>query len=206
MTDFTSIPQRLKSAFDMYFDAPILAWEQFASRCQLVHFRKNEIIKPYGEAEHYGYFILSGSGGVFMWKESTYVCLDLMLENSFFGDYMSLITGNASPLETMALEPSEMLRISKSDIDALKTTPVGGLLFLISAEQSFVDKQQQQIDLLLKTAEQRYLDLLERQPALVRRTPVRHLASYLGITIQSLSRIRKKIAQQNRPAAKVILR
>lgn len=187
------IAQRLKFSFDPYFPAPIEAWEIFASLCELVHFKKNEIIKFSGQYERYGYFILSGSGGVFLWKENNYVCLDLMYEDAFFGDYMALITREASPLETMALENAEMLRISRENIEKLKETPMGRFIFMISAEMSYVEKQQQQIDLLLKTAEQRYVDLLEKQPKLIQRTPQKHIASYLGITTQSLSRIRKKI-------------
>jgi CRP/FNR family transcriptional regulator, anaerobic regulatory protein len=106
---------------------------------------------------------------------------------------MSLITGAPSPLETMALEHSEMLRISRQNIDLLKDSPMGKVIFLISAEWSYVEKQQQQIDLLLKTAEQRYLEMLKNQPEIVRRVPQKHLASYLGITTQSLSRIRQGI-------------
>ena len=93
----------------------------------------------------------------------------------------------------MALESSEMLRISRKNIHELKQTPMGQLLFLISAEFSFVDKQRQQIDLLVKTAEQRYLELLEKQPKLIQRTAQKHIASYLGITTQSLSRLRKNV-------------
>ncbi|TAE53738.1 MAG: Crp/Fnr family transcriptional regulator [Bacteroidetes bacterium] len=187
------IAARLKRSFDRYFEAPIEAWDYFGWLCELKTFRKNEIIKSAGQTERYGYFILSGSGGVFVWKENTHVCLDLMYEDVFFADYMSLITREPSPLETIALEASEMLRISREDIDQLKESPLGSLIFLISAESSYVEKQQQQIDLLLKTAEQRYLDLLEKQPNLIRRTPQKHIASYLGITTQSLSRIRRKI-------------
>ena len=189
------LAQRLKQSFDNYFEAPIEAWQIFSELCDVVNFKKNEIIKKSGDYEKYGYFILSGSGGVFVWKENNYVCLDLMYEEAFFGDYMSLITREPSLLETMALENSEMLRISRDNIAKLKETPMGSLIFLISAEWSYVEKQQQQIDLLLKTAEQRYLDLLFRQPNLIRRTPQKHIASYLGITTQSLSRIRKKISK-----------
>ena len=184
---------RLKASFDPHFEAPLLAWEQFAALCDVVTFRKNEIIKPTGKTEQYGYFILKGSGGVFLWKENNYVCLDLMYEEAFFADYMSLITGLPSELETMALESSEMLRISRKNINELKQTPMGQWLFLISAEFSFVDKQRQQIDLLIKTAEQRYLELLEKQPQLIQRTAQKHIASYLGITTQSLSRLRKNV-------------
>jgi CRP-like cAMP-binding protein len=189
------IEYRLKASFDKYMVAPLEAWKNFADLCEIVHFKKNEIIKPYGLPEKFGYFILSGSGGVFIWKENNYVCLDLMYEEAFFGDYMALITTSPSPLETMALENSEMLRISRANINILKQTAVGSQIFLLSAEWSYVEKQQQQIDLLLKTAEQRYVDLLEKQPNLIQRTPQKHIASYLGITTQSLSRIRKKISR-----------
>ncbi|MFN0275983.1 MAG: Crp/Fnr family transcriptional regulator [Chitinophagales bacterium] len=189
------IEQKLKASFDKYFEAPLEAWRQFAELCVPVSFKKNEIIKQAGKPEKFGYFILSGSGGVFLWKENNFVCLDLMFENTFFADYMSLITNEPTLLETIALENSEMLQISKDDINKLKNTTVGAILFLVSAESSYVAKQQQQIDLLLKTAEQRYIDLLERQPNLLQRTSQRHIASYLGITEQSLSRIRKKISR-----------
>ena len=189
------IAERLKKSFGRYFDAPIAVWAQFAGLCELVTYKKNEILKHVGQEERYGYFILSGSAGVFIWKENNYMCLDLMYEDTFFGDYMSLITKEPSPLETMVLENSEMLRISRDNVAKLKETPFGGLIFLISAEWSYVEKQQQQIDLLLKTAEQRYLDLIRKQPDLIRRTPQKHVASYLGITTQSLSRIRKKIGK-----------
>lgn len=187
------LARRLKSSFDQYFEAPLAAWEEFARHCEIVNAKKYQVLKPMGQAERYGYFILQGCGGVFIWKERQYVCLDLMFEDAFFADYMSLITRQASPLETVVLEHSELLRISRDNIDLLKQTPMGSVLFLISAEWSYVEKQQQQIDLLLKTAERRYLELLEKQPHIVQRVPQKHLASYLGITTQSLSRIRKKI-------------
>jgi CRP-like cAMP-binding protein len=185
------IPMKLKKAFDPYFEAPVEAWKQFASLCEPVNFKKNEIIKQAGDTENYGYFILEGSGGIFVWKENNYVCLDIMLENTFFGDYMSLITGNSSPLETISIEHSEMLRISKKHIQLLKQSGMGQLIFLMSAESSFVEKQQQQIDLLLKTAEERYSELFTKEPELIKRIPQKYIASYLGITTQSLSRIRK---------------
>jgi len=187
------IALELKKSFDRYFEAPLQVWKNFASHCEEVHFKKNEIIKSAETKEKNGYFIISGSGGVFVWKENNKVCLDIMLEGEFFADYMSLISGVSSPLETMAIEDSHMLKISKANIEKLKQTPIGQIIFLISAESSFVEKQEQQIDLLLKTAEERYKELISKNPKLIKRIPQKHIASYLGITTQSLSRIRKNL-------------
>jgi len=103
---------------------------------------------------------------------------------------MSLITGKPSALETIALEKTSALQISESNIAKLKKSTFGNNIFLIGAENSFVEKQQQQIDLLTKTAEQRYLELINKSPETIQRIAQKHIASYLGITTQSLSRIR----------------
>ncbi|MEM6345882.1 MAG: Crp/Fnr family transcriptional regulator [Bacteroidota bacterium] len=188
-----TLAKRLKQSFDTQFEAPLGVWERFAEHCELVNFKKNEIIKPAHSIEWAGYFILKGSGGIFVWKKNDYVCLDLAYENEFFGDGLSLNTGEATPIETMALENSEMLKISRDNLEILKQTPRGQFIFLIAAENDYAKKQKQQLDLLLKTAEQRYLELLKEQPDLILRTPQKHIASFLGITPQSLSRIRRKL-------------
>jgi CRP-like cAMP-binding protein len=188
-----TIAARLKVAFDPYFNAPIEAWRAFAELGDLVRYRKNDVLKPRDQHEKYAHFILKGSCGIFLWKESNAVCLDLFYENSLVGDNMSFVTNQPSPLEVMALEDCETLRISRQNYEKLRETPIGIRIALNAAEGAFVEKQQQQIDLLLKTAEQRYVQLLERQPDVIQRTPQMHIASYLGITTQSLSRIRRKI-------------
>lgn len=184
---------KLKKAFDQYFEAPIMVWKTFTDLCEEVSFKKNELMKSSGQTERYAYFILQGGCGVFLWKENNYVCLDIVLENDFFADHMSLITSEPSPLETIALEDTIALRISKDNINMLKKTEFGQAIFLIGAESTYVEKQQQQIDLLTKTAEQRYQELLLKSPAIIQRIAQKHIASYLGITTQSLSRIRKNI-------------
>jgi CRP/FNR family transcriptional regulator, anaerobic regulatory protein len=186
------IEQKLKKSFDKYFEAPIEVWKSFVDLCDQVAFKKNEVIKPTNQTEKYAYFILSGACGVFLWKENNFVCLDIVLENDFFADHLSLISNQPTPLETIALEKTTALRISRNNIDKLKQSGFGAVLFLIGAENSFVEKQQQQIALLTKTAEQRYAELLEKNPQLIQRIAQKHIASYLGITTQSLSRIRKK--------------
>ncbi|MGE8428723.1 MAG: hypothetical protein ACN6O7_12630, partial [Sphingobacterium sp.] len=61
----------------------------------------------------------------------------------------------------------------------------------LCAESSFILKQQQQIDLLLKSAKERYMELVDTKKG-IERIPLKYLASYLGITPQSLSRLRSQ--------------
>ncbi len=108
-----------------YFNAPIETWKYFAELGEIIYFKKNQIIKPAHQIERYGYFLLEGSCGLFVWKINNYVCLDLFLENSFLSDDISLLSGNASPIEITALENSTIFRMSKSNIEHLKQTPIG---------------------------------------------------------------------------------
>lgn len=180
----------LKKSFDKFFNAPIGAWIEFAEYCEPVTFNKDQVIKAQGTTEKYFNFIIKGSAGIFLWKENNFVCLDFAFENSACCDYMSLITKEPTELEVVALEKSEMIRIPSSDFYQLSKKSVGQIIMLMTAEASFVDKQQQQIELLTKTAEERYKILQLRFPDILQRISQKHIASYLGITPQSLSRLR----------------
>ena len=182
----------LKKSFDPYYEAPIEVWERFASLCEEVTYKKNEVIKQSFTTAKHGYFLLEGSVGLFVWKENNAICTDLFLENNFFADDLSLFSGKPSPVEIRVLEPSKMLRLTRSNIEILKSTPIGTLLFLAGEQNTNLEKQSQQIETMTLTAEERYHNLMEKNPELLQRISQKHIASYLGITPQSLSRIRKK--------------
>jgi CRP-like cAMP-binding protein len=197
----------LKSSFDVFFEAPKEAWEEFANQCEVVSFKKEEVIKSQNSTEKFFYFIIKGSVGIFLWKENNFVCLDFAFDGHFCADYMSLLTEKPTPLQVVALENTQMLRMSVNSYDYLTRQPVpittqnneivhvqpnGMALRLVAAEMSFVGKQQQQIELLTKSAKERYEILLSQFPDIQNRIAQNHIASYLGITPQSLSRIRKQ--------------
>lgn len=184
---------RLKEAFDPYYDAPLESWRNFAKLCEEVSYKKKTIIKEAHRTEKYGYFLLRGATGTFVWKKNNYVCLNIFLENEFFADDLSLTSGRPSPVEIVALEDCSILRITRTDIETLKKTPIGRMLFFVGEQIDNAKNQTQQINLLTKTAEERYLELMETRPELLHRIPQKYIASFLGITTQSLSRIRRKI-------------
>lgn len=183
----------VKKIFDPYFEAPLEIWESFATFLERKTYKKNEIIKEVNKTENDLSIIIKGSAGIFLWKENSPICLDLCYENEFFGDYMSFLTQKPTELYTQAIEATEILSISFKDLNELyNSSTIGINIGRIASESLFIHKQAQQIDLLMLTAEERYLKLLERQPNIILRTPQKHIASYLGITPESFSRIRKK--------------
>ncbi|MCB0640520.1 MAG: Crp/Fnr family transcriptional regulator [Phaeodactylibacter sp.] len=186
----------IKEVFDPYFEVPIEAWQYFVQVGEVVQAEAEEILKAGATTEAYLYFILEGSGGIFLWKGEQAVCVDLCYELDFFGDYMSFLQQQPSPLEVRTFEPTRLFRIAKAAFDEMCTqTEFGQALSRLAAEGLFIHKQAQQIDVLTKTASTRYAELLEKQPEIIRRTPQKYIASYLGITPQSLSRIRRKLGR-----------
>ena len=184
----------IKKIFDPYFDAPIEIWTSFAAFLKPQFYDKNELIKEPNKKEKHLSIIVKGSAGIFLWKENSTICLDLCYENEFFGDYMSFLTQTPTELFTQAIERTEILSISYSDLNELyESSDMALHIGKIASESLYIHKQTQQIDLLMLTAEERYLKLLQRQPQIIQRTPQKHIASYLGITPESFSRIRKKI-------------
>lgn len=191
-----SIEEKIKQAFDPYFNVPVEVWKSFTDIGEVITIPKNQTIKNTNTTEKQLSFILKGSGGILLWNNNNFVCIDLCYEGEFFGDYMSFLTQQPTPLEVITFETMELFRISKANFDTLSNTDFGDKICRFASEALFIHKQKQQIDMLTKTATERYLELQTRQPEIVQRTPQKHIASYLGVTPQSLSRIRKEQTEQ----------
>ncbi len=184
----------LKTVFDKYFNAPIEIWSEFANHMVKKSFKKNEVLKQEFKVENKIHLIIKGSVGVFLWDENNLRCLDIFTENDFCTDYMSFLNQESTPLLTMALEDIDVISISRSNVTRLYYNSITGLQIVRSAAESlFIHKQRQQITLLTMNAEERYLQLMQERPGLINRISGKHIASYLGITPESMSRIRKKI-------------
>jgi CRP/FNR family transcriptional regulator, anaerobic regulatory protein len=190
--------EKIKEAFDPYFEAPIEAWKSFSNLGEVVLVKKNQVIKETNTKEKYLSFILNGSGGILLWNNNNFVCIDLCYEGEFFGDYMSFINQQPTALEVVSFEASELFRISKENFNKLSyQTEFGNTICRFAAEALFVHKQQQQIDILSKSAHERYIEIVRKNPGIILRPPQKYIASYLGITPQSLSRIRKSLSKHH---------
>lgn len=187
--------EKIKEAFDPFFNVPLEAWRTFTALGEVISVSRNEVIKPTESREKYLNFILQGSGGILLWSKNNFVCIDLCYEGEFFCDYMSFLNQTTSPLEVITFEPTELFRIHKNNFDKISnTTEFGNKICRFAAEALYIHKQEQQINILTKTASERYLELQKKHAQVILRTPQKYVASYLGITPQSLSRIRKEQA------------
>ena len=188
------IEETIKHVFDPYINIPSEEWNLFTKFGDVIVTKKNETLKVASSTEKHLYFILQGSGGVLLWNNNKFVCTDLCYEGELFGDFMSFFLQKPSLLEVVTFESTELFRISKENFNKLiQNAEYGGKFCRFTLEALFVQKQRQQIEMITKTATDRYFELLTKKPDIINRTPQKYIASYLGISTQSLSRIRKKM-------------
>jgi CRP-like cAMP-binding protein len=187
----------IKTVFDPYFEAGLSTWASFADAFTEREFKKNKFIKEVGRKEDYLNIIVKGSAGIFVERGQQTVCLDLCYEQDVCCDYMSFLTQAATPLYTQAFEPLQLLSVSFPALQQVyEQSAIGNKIGRFAAEGLYIHKQNQQIDLLTRTAEERYHMLMQKQPQVILRTPSKYIASFLGITPESMSRIRKNAGNQ----------
>lgn len=123
--------------------------------------------------------------------------IQFAIEDWWISDPNSFLSGLPSTYNIDALEDSEVLLLEKSAREnLLDSCPKMERFFRILIEANFVATQRRISDSLSTTAEERYLKFIKTYPKLIEQVSQNHIASYLGITPQSLSRIRKELTQK----------
>lgn len=116
-------------------------------------------------------------------------------ENDWVADLGSFYSEKPSKLFIEAIEPSTILQIKKQDLLYLfVNSPKFDRNFRVIAEEKFIELQNRLLLNFSSNAEHRYLDFLEKYTELASRLPNTQIASYLGITPEFLSKIRKDIS------------
>ncbi|MGX5684515.1 Crp/Fnr family transcriptional regulator [Chryseobacterium cucumeris] len=171
-------------------------FQKFAKPFERKTFKKKEVVLKEGEYCFFEGFVLNGCFKIYYLNENGLEqTLYFAVEGWWITDIDSLINTVPSILNIEALEDSEVLMISKKDKEDLyKTMPQIEKLFRIMNQKSSVALQRRILSLTGKTADKRYLEFLEKYPGLEQRITQQQVASYLGITHEFLSKIRKKLS------------
>ena len=157
-------------------------------------FGKGEIITGYGQTERYAYFLNQGIVQVSLIGTGEEKILDFFLAGEFFCAYTSFLSQLPTDVELLTLTPCVVERISRQELlAAYSTSLLANQLGRIVTEQLYLRKVKREKDFLNKSVEERYADLLARQPLLIQFLAVDKIARYLGIHPNSLSRIRRKV-------------
>lgn len=188
-------PEKIKEVFDQYYKADINLWIEFTKYIKSRSFKKNEIIKDYNKTEKYVNILISGSVAHYVLADGKDICINIYYENQIFSEYLSFLTQSETFIKTESLEETIIWSINHTDLNLLYSkSPKGFLIGKAISDAMFIRKQSEQITLLTLSPTERYLKLIKERPQIFKRTSLKIVASYLGVTAESLSRIRKKIS------------
>lgn len=145
-----------------------------------------------GKRHHYIYLIVKGSVKSYYSKESKEVCVWFSLENEIIGT-TSTIQGGASKETLELLEDSELIKLNIEKIKELTQTDlsISHLLNNLWEEHAiFLEKRLYQLQFM--NSHERYKALIKNTPEILQRISLTDIASYLGVSKETLSRIRAK--------------
>ena len=158
--------------------------------------KKKQFLLQEGDLSKYQAFVESGMMRTYTVDEKgTEHIMQFSPEGWWVADLSSYITGEPSRFNIDALEDSELLLLTKSLWDQLMTKiPKFEHYFRIIIQNHLIATQQRLMQSISETAEEKYMKFIEMYPQCLQRVPQHMIASYLGITKETLSRLRKNIA------------
>ena len=172
-------------------------WDFFTSKLKRNIIPKKEVFLKVNVIENHISFIESGVVRLFIPKEDPdkEITFGFSFKNQFISAYDSFLTRKPSQYQLQALTDTTVLSITYNDLQAVyNTTQIGNLIGRLTAERLFLIKSKREQNLLNLTAEERYLKLFKERPELLKVIPLKYISSYIGVTAQALSRIRKRLS------------
>jgi CRP-like cAMP-binding protein len=160
-------------------------------------YQKGQHLTKQGETENYLYFITEGCIRNYTIHNGEEYSLDFYFTGNFTTSYMSFLLREPSTVNVQAMIPSKVIRIHYNDVQLLysKYKNVERLGRLLT-ESSYIRRTKREFAFIMQTAEERYLTLMASHSQIIQDIPQKHIASYLGIKAESLSRIRRALAKK----------
>lgn len=157
--------------------------------------KKNELIIRPNQMINFKFFVLKGClRSYFIDLDGNEHTIQFAIEDWWIGDYPAYFTGNRSTLNVECIEDCTVLKVKKENWEQLyKEIPKLESYARIQLERGLASTHQKNIDNHIMNTQERYVKFITSYPQIEQRIKNYHIASYLGITPESLSRIRKTI-------------
>ena len=172
--------------------------QEYCFSFQLKKFKKKELLLQPGEVCNFVGFINEGLTRQYFLLEGEEITVTFTDENRYTTEYTSFLNRKPTFFYIEALENTEVLMINYGKMQQLYAKSHNGeRLGRLISEQVYLFIAQRNLSILVESPEQRYQKMMKEFPHILQRVPQHQIASYLGIKPESLSRIRKRMAQNN---------
>jgi len=173
------------------------SWSRVEEKFTFQYLKKGELLTRSGEVCKQVSFINKGLLRMFYMVDGKEICTAFAKENNYLAQYDSFLTSQPSPGNIDALEDCELINLSYNNVQALYAEePVFQIFGRKIAEMLFLMISSQTNSLLTQTPEERYNTVVDEEPYIIQRVPQYMIASYIGITPEHLSRLRKKMTNK----------
>lgn len=168
--------------------------EIILSSFEVFRIKKKKDLLVEGDICKYLYFIVKGCmRSFFIDSKGVEHIYQIRMDNNWISDLESFFSQEPSKFYIEALEDSQLLRITKEGLDELyNKIPNLERYFRILFQKAYVNALKRLNSTMWEPATTRYQEMLKEHPHMFQRVPLVYIASYLGITPESLSRIRKQ--------------
>ncbi len=157
-----------------------------------ISLKRNDFLKMGGSKDTKLYYVLSGSLRMFVMDESEELTIRFGYKDSFVASLDSFISEEESDLYIQAIKGTELKVISKSRfMEFVESTPENHKVWIEILTQLIRQQMERERDILTTSPEERYKRVLARSPQLFQEIPLKYIASYLRMTPETLSRIKK---------------
>lgn len=154
---------------------------------------KGDYVLRFGEVCKHIYYVHKGFVRIFYYKNGKNITEWFALEKKFFFSITSYFEEIPSNLIIEVMEDAEIIQLSKTGMEKLRRTNIEvANLNVEFFARSLKLSQKRMESIQFETAKQRYSHLLKEQPEIIAKVPLQYIASFLGITQETLSRIRAK--------------
>ncbi|MEM7160872.1 MAG: Crp/Fnr family transcriptional regulator [Bacteroidota bacterium] len=167
--------------------------DKFFELWQATHFRKGDFLTRQGDIERWFYVVEEGVQIIYLIaKNGDQKVLGFSYDGSFSGVYDSFLKGSGSKYYLQAIKKTSALKISRKDYDSLfDLYPEFNYWGRIAHQELLIGRVEREVELFSLNAKERFDKFMSRCPQPLLNIPQKYLASYLNMTPETYSRLRK---------------
>jgi CRP-like cAMP-binding protein len=170
-------------------------WAAIAPRWKECAFSRGAFISSVGKVEDRFYIVAQGVQKLSFPHDGADICVGFAYGGSWSGEYASFLTRQPARFDVVAVTDSILFGITHSDLQRLYAElPVMERWGRLIAEEVLVGRATREIEQMSLSASERYERLVKRSPQLLQLVPQKDIASYLRMTPETLSRLRRSVS------------
>ncbi len=183
----------VKRTIERYVRPTEEEWASIAPCWQEFAFSRGAFVCAVGQVEQHFYIVQHGVQRLSFPHDGNDVCVGFAYDGSWSGEYTSFVTRTPARFDVIAMTDSVLLGIHYDELQILfRELPVMERFGRLILEELLVGRAMREIEQLSMSAEERYDRLLERSPHLLQLVPQKDIASYLRMTPETFSRLRRR--------------